>query len=67
MLWVGLRADGNDVIVDLERPGADFPAIVSGPTFGIVPPLIWRDGSTVDGGFDVPICSVSQAEDATCQ
>jgi oligopeptide transport system substrate-binding protein len=46
---VGLRADGNDVIVDLQRPGADFPAIVSSATFGIVPPIIWRDGSTVDG------------------
>ncbi|HYK94694.1 MAG TPA: peptide ABC transporter substrate-binding protein [Candidatus Dormibacteraeota bacterium] len=43
---VGLRADGRDVIVDLERPGADFPAIVSSPTFGIVPPSVWRDGGT---------------------
>ena len=34
---VGLRADNLDVIVNLERPGADFPAIVSSPTFGVVP------------------------------
>jgi oligopeptide transport system substrate-binding protein len=46
---VGLRADGNDVIVDLERPGADFPAIISSATFGIVPARIWRDGLDVDG------------------
>jgi ABC-type transport system substrate-binding protein len=37
-LAVGLSADDNDVSVDLERPGADFPAIVAGPTFAIVPP-----------------------------
>jgi hypothetical protein len=29
--------------------------------------VTFEDGSTVDGGFDVPICSVSQAEDATCK
>ncbi|MES2208955.1 MAG: peptide ABC transporter substrate-binding protein [Chloroflexota bacterium] len=45
---VGLRADGLDVIVDLERPGADFPSIVSSPTFGVVPAQVWRDGSSVD-------------------
>lgn len=45
---VGLRADNLDVIVDLERPGADFPAIVSSPTFGVVPAQVWRDGSSVD-------------------
>ena len=37
---VGLRADGADVIVDLERPGSDFPAIVAGPSFAVVPPSI---------------------------
>ncbi|MEW5991427.1 MAG: peptide ABC transporter substrate-binding protein [Chloroflexota bacterium] len=47
---VGIRADGPDVIVDLERPGADFPAIVASPTFGIVPAAIWRDGGEIDGG-----------------
>ncbi|MEO8468894.1 MAG: peptide ABC transporter substrate-binding protein [Chloroflexota bacterium] len=45
---VGLRADNLDVIVDLERPGADFPSIASSPTFGVVPAQVWRDGSSVD-------------------
>ena len=45
---VGLRADGQDVIVDLERPGADFPAIVSSPTFAVVPRSIWEDRGNVD-------------------
>lgn len=45
---IGLRADGRDVIVDLERPGADFPAIVSSPTFGIVPRSVWADESNID-------------------
>lgn len=35
---VGLTADGNDVVVRLNRPAADFPTIVASPTFGIVPP-----------------------------
>ena len=44
---VGLRADdaANDVIVDLVRPAAEFPTIVSCPTFGIVP-----EGLTAGGG-----------------
>lgn len=39
---VGLRADdgAGDVIVDLERPSSEFPAIAAGTTFGIVPPGI---------------------------
>jgi ABC-type transport system substrate-binding protein len=36
---VGLHAQGNDVVVDLERPGADFPSVVASPTFAIVPPF----------------------------
>lgn len=37
---VGLAADdaANEVIVDLVRPAADFVAIVTSPTFAIVPP-----------------------------
>jgi ABC-type oligopeptide transport system substrate-binding subunit len=46
---VGLKANGNDVEVELERPGADFPAIVSSPLFGIVPPTAWRDGRAAFG------------------
>ena len=61
---VGLRAQGSDVIVDLDRPGADFPAIVSAPLFGVVPPAVWRDGgdafgpgAVVSGGYAVESAS----------
>jgi ABC-type transport system substrate-binding protein len=50
---VGLRADGRDVIVELTGPGSDFPAVVASPTFGVVPPVIWRDGGDIDGGSSV--------------
>jgi oligopeptide transport system substrate-binding protein len=57
---VGLRASGLDVQVELERPGADFPAIVSAPIFAVVPPAVWRDGRVafgpgqpVSGGYEV--------------
>jgi ABC-type transport system substrate-binding protein len=46
---VGLRANGLDVEVELERPGADFPAIVSAPIFAVVPPTAWRDGPEAFG------------------
>ncbi|HEX2626937.1 MAG TPA: peptide ABC transporter substrate-binding protein [Candidatus Limnocylindrales bacterium] len=64
---VGLKADGNDVQVQLEGPGSDFPAIVSSPLFGIVPPAAWRDGrdafgkgGVVSGGYAVD--SISDKE-----
>jgi oligopeptide transport system substrate-binding protein len=64
---VGLHANGSDVEVDLERPGADFPAIVSAPIFGVVPPAAWRDGkaafgidAVVSGGY--AIRAVTDAE-----
>ncbi|MBA2719300.1 MAG: peptide ABC transporter substrate-binding protein [Chloroflexi bacterium] len=41
---VGLVAEGSDVVVRLTRPATDFPAIVSGPTFAIVPSTI-RSGA----------------------
>ena len=39
---VGLRADdaAGEVIIDLVRPSSEFPAIVAGPTFAVVPPGI---------------------------
>ncbi|HEV8280375.1 MAG TPA: peptide ABC transporter substrate-binding protein [Candidatus Limnocylindrales bacterium] len=39
---VGLTAADatNEVVVELLRPAADFPAIVAGSTFGVVPPGI---------------------------
>lgn len=40
---VGMAADGNDVVVHLTRPASDFPTIVAGPTFAVVP-------SGIDGG-----------------
>ena len=45
---VGFRAEGSDVVVDLVRPGGDFPAIVAGPTFAVVPP-----GADDPSDFDV--------------
>ena len=66
---VGLRANGSDVEVELERPGADFPAIISAPIFGVVPPAAWRDGqaafgvdAVVSGGYAV---TASTAEEIT--
>lgn len=35
---VGLRADGSDVEVRLTRPAPEFPAVVAGPSFGVVAP-----------------------------
>jgi oligopeptide transport system substrate-binding protein len=68
---VGLRAEGNDVRVELERPGADFPAIVSSPLFAVVPPAAWRDGkdafgpgAPVSGGYSV---SAQSNEEITLQ
>lgn len=41
---VGLRANGRDTVeVELARPGADFPAIVSSPLFAVVPRVVWHD------------------------
>jgi oligopeptide transport system substrate-binding protein len=47
---VGLTAAGNDVEVQLTRPAADFPAIVSGPTFAVVPPSLVSGPYTLDPG-----------------
>ena len=64
---VGLHASGSDVEVDLERPGADFPAIVSAPIFGVVPPAAWRAGqaafgidAVVSGGYSVAAVTDSE-------
>jgi ABC-type transport system substrate-binding protein len=58
---VGLRADdgANELTVDLVRPASDFPNIVAGPTFGVVPPgvgddpaaLAPGDGFVASGGY----------------
>jgi oligopeptide transport system substrate-binding protein len=64
---VGLKANGRDVEVELERPGADFPAIVSAPLFAVVPPAAWRDGqdafgvdAVVSGGYSVAQVSAEE-------
>jgi ABC-type transport system substrate-binding protein len=44
---VGIHARDGSVVVDFDRPGADFPAIVASPSFGIVPPSVWRDHGSV--------------------
>ena len=44
---VGIHAVNGAVEVDLDRPGSDFPAIVASPSFGVVPPSIWRDKGEV--------------------
>ncbi len=35
---IGIRAEGNTVVVDLVRPAADFVSIVSSAPFAVVPP-----------------------------
>ncbi|MEA2520343.1 MAG: oligopeptide transport system substrate-binding protein [Chloroflexota bacterium] len=37
---VGLAVEGSDVVVRLTRPATDFPTIVAGPTFAVVPPAL---------------------------
>ena len=68
---VGLRANGLGVEVELERPGADFPSIVSSPLFAVVPAAAWRDGqdafgvdAAVSGGYAV---AAETAEEITLQ
>ena len=34
---VGLAVEGDDVVARLSRPATDFPTIVAGPTFAVVP------------------------------
>lgn len=52
---VGLHADdgAGDLTVDLVRPASDFPNIVAGPTFGVVPPGVGQDPAALEpgGGF----------------
>jgi ABC-type oligopeptide transport system substrate-binding subunit len=64
---VGMRASGSDVIVDLDRPGADFPATIAAPLFGVVPASVWRDGGAdfgpggaTSGGYRVSAATASE-------
>lgn len=49
---VGLHADdaANDLTVDLVRPASDFPNIVAGPTFAVVPPGVGKDPAALEPG-----------------
>jgi oligopeptide transport system substrate-binding protein len=42
---VGLAAEGSDVVVRLTRPATDFPTIVAGPTFAVVPASLGAAGT----------------------
>ena len=47
---VGLAVEGQDVVARLTRPATDFPAIVAGPTFAIVPPGIDAGAAALQPG-----------------
>ncbi|MEX1168926.1 MAG: peptide ABC transporter substrate-binding protein [Chloroflexota bacterium] len=49
---VGLRADdaASELTVHLVRPASDFPNIVAGPTFGVVPPRVGQDPAALAPG-----------------
>jgi ABC-type transport system substrate-binding protein len=49
---VGLTANeaAREVVVELIRPDADFPAVVTSPTFGVVPPGIDRERDSLSPG-----------------
>ncbi|HYL40988.1 MAG TPA: peptide ABC transporter substrate-binding protein, partial [Candidatus Binatus sp.] len=64
---IGIHAVDGTVVVDLDAPGADFPAIVASPSFGIVPRVVWHDGTSiptidqvVSGGYSVSAVSASE-------
>lgn len=49
---VGLHADdgANTLTVELVRPASDFPNIVAGPVFGVVPPGVGEDPAALEPG-----------------
>jgi ABC-type transport system substrate-binding protein len=63
---VGIHASDGAVVVDLDRPGADFPSVVASPTFGILPASIWRGHQSVPATNQVVsgAYSISAATDA---
>ena len=56
---VGLHVEGRSVVASLSRPATDFPTIVAGPTFAVVPPsldagpaaLVAGSGFVGSGGY----------------
>ncbi len=64
---VGIRASGSDVIVDLDRPGADFPSIVASPTFAVIPATTCSGATAVlgqcgisSGGYSVSAAGATE-------
>ena len=49
---VGLHANDatGDLTIDLVRPASDFPNIVAGPTFAVVPPGVGKDPAALEPG-----------------
>jgi oligopeptide transport system substrate-binding protein len=48
---VGLSAVGDTVVVKFDNPSTDFPALVSGPSFGVVPTSINDPATLAAGSF----------------
>ena len=67
---VGIAAEGPDVVVRLNRPATDFPTIVAGPTFAVVPPSIPDGGTALEprqvlvgsGGYTVASATDERTE-----
>jgi len=64
---VGIHARNGDIVVDLDRPGSDFPSVVASPSFGILPPSVWRDrqaipptNQVVSGAYSITATSSSE-------
>ena len=64
---VGIVAQGDQVVVSFRRPAAYFPAVVSSPTFGIVPPDLptAASGAPLPSGLVVSGAYVPDAETDT--
>jgi len=48
---VGLKASGSTVVATFDNPATDFPALVSGPSFGVVPASIDNPATLTAGSF----------------
>ena len=48
---VGLHASGRDVTVDLLKPAGDFPSVVAGPSFAVVPADLAHGARLDPSGF----------------
>jgi oligopeptide transport system substrate-binding protein len=47
---VGLAVEGGDVVARLSRPATDFPTIVAGPTFAVVPAAVDAGAAALEPG-----------------